>query len=90
MSTIHVKTETGFECDVDENIGNDFEVLDYLSQIQIKQNPLYYPLLVEKMIGPAGKAALTEHVRAGDGFVSDKDIGKEIADIFNSIKGGKN
>ncbi len=90
MSVIHVKTTSGFECDVNEAALNDYEVLDYIAEIQINSNPLFYPLLVKKLLGADGEKALREHVRKDDGFVDNNDIAVEVTDIFTSIKAGKN
>lgn len=89
MAIKHVKTRTGFECDIDEIVLDDMEVLDYLAAID-GQDLTKYPLLLNKLMKPEVKKALYDHVRAEDGRVPYGAFDAEITDIFNGLKGGKN
>ena len=89
MSVIHVKTASGFECDINENVMDDIEVLDYLAAIEGGELRKY-PKLLSKLFAPEVKKALYDHVRTEDGRVPYAAFDTEITDIFNAIKGGKN
>lgn len=89
MSVIHVKTTSGFECDVDNEVLDDIEVLDYLAAIDGGE-VMKYPKLLSKLFAPEVKKALYDHVRTEDGRVPYAAFDAEITDIFNAIKGGKN
>ena len=89
MSVIHVKTASGFECDVNDNVMDDIEVLDYLSAIDSGE-VMKYPKLLSKLFAPEVKSALYDHVRTEDGRVPYDAFAAEITEIFNSLKGGKN
>lgn len=89
MAIVHVKTTSGFECDINENVLDDMEVLDYLASIEGGEL-MKYPKLLSKLFAPEVKKALYDHVRTEDGRVPYAAFETEITDIFNSIKGGKN
>lgn len=89
MAIKHVKTGTGFECDIDEVVLDDMEVLDYLAAID-GQDFTKYPPLLAKLFKPEVKKALYDHIRTPDGRVPYAAFDVEITDIFNGIKGGKN
>lgn len=89
MATIHVKTTSGFECDVNEAVLDDIEVLDYLAAIEGGE-VMKYPHLLSKLFAPEVKRALYDHVRTEDGRVPYATFSAEISDIFNAIRGGKN
>ena len=89
MAIKHIKTGTGFECDIDEIVLDDMEVLDYLAAID-GQDLTKYPLLLNKLLGEAEKKRLFDHVRTPDGRVPYSAFDAEITDIFNGIKAGKN
>lgn len=80
----HIKTATGFECDVDENVMNDMEVVDALADLQSGKNPMAYSVFTRKILGK-NKEALYEHLRTDDGRVPMDAIGNEIADIITSL-----
>lgn len=86
---VHVKTASGFECDVNEQVLDDVEVLDYLVAID-EGDTRKYPRLMAKIFTPETKQALYDHVRTEDGRVPYSAFGAEITDVFNAIKGGKN
>jgi len=89
MATIHVKTESGFECDINEMVLDDMEVLDYLVAID-DGDSTKYPKLLAKILTPEAKKALYDYVRTEDGRVPYAALSPEISDIIHSIKNGKN
>ena len=89
MALKHVKTSTGFECDINESALDDIEILDYLAAIE-GGDIMKYPRLLTKLFPEDVKAALYDHVRTEDGRVPYSAFDAEITDIFNALKGGKN
>lgn len=80
----HIKTATGFECDIDENVMNDMEVVDALADLQNNENPLAYSTFTRKLLGENRKA-LYDHVRNKKGRVPLDAIGNEIASIITAL-----
>lgn len=89
MALKHIKTSTGFECDVNESVLDDVEVLDLLAAIAGGE-VIKYPRLLAKIFPDDVKAALYDHVRTEDGRVPYAAFDAEITDIFNALNGGKN
>lgn len=89
MATIHVKTESGFECDVNDQVVNDMELLELLIEIE-GGNTRMYPRVLAKTLSQEDKKALYDHVRTEDGRVPYDAIAVEINDIYSAIQGGKN
>lgn len=88
MAVVKIKTKSGFECEVDESVANDMEVLDLVVDIE-KGNVLKYPALLAKLMGEETKRRLYNHVRV-DGRVPCDAIDTEITEIFVALNGGKN
>lgn len=88
MAVVKIKTKSGFECEIDEVVVNDMEVLDLVVDIE-KGNALKYPELLDKLMGKETKQRLYDHVRV-DGRVPYAAIDAEITEIFVVLNGGKN
>lgn len=88
MAVKHIKTSAGVEVDVDDAALNDFEVLDFIAEID-GGNVLKYPPLLNKLLGKAGKEALYESLRDENGRVPYEAIDAAVTEIFNNL-GGKN
>lgn len=76
------KTKTGFEFELSENIGNDYEVVELLSDLE--ENPLVLTRLVIKILGKEQAKRLKDHVRDESGLVSTEKMTQEIVDIFQN------
>lgn len=86
---IQGKTESGFEFEIDASVLNDMEMLDALSEV-MGENPLAFPVVCNKLLGPEQKKKLYEHLRK-DGRVPVEAISTEIGDIFKALgEAGKN
>ena len=83
------KTESGFEFEIDANKLDDWEILDQLSEMN-DGNMLYAPKFVKKVLGEEQGKKLVEHCREKDGRVPTEKVIKEIFEIFESLKDGKN
>jgi hypothetical protein len=84
MAIKHIKTASGFECDIDNEVLDDMEVLDDLAEIE-SGKLLKYPALITKLMGESGKRALYDHVRTEDGRVPYTAFEQEITEIFNAL-----
>lgn len=88
MAVVKIKTKSGFECEIDEVVVNDMEVLDLVVDIE-KGNALKYPELLTKLLSEETKRRLYDHVRVA-GRVPYAAIDAEITEIFVALNGGKN
>lgn len=76
------KTKSGFEFEISENIGDDWEMLKFMTKIRESNDILSLPVLVEHVLGAEQAKALEEHCRAEDGHVSTERLSEEFFDIF--------
>lgn len=83
------KTKSGFEFDVDPVVFNDWDVLDYLSEMS-DGNDLIAPKFVKKVLGKEQGKALVDHCRDESGRAPTKAVIEEVLDIINTLKEGKN
>lgn len=84
MALIHVKTESGFECDINTNALNDMRMLDDLVELD-KGNATVYPRVVSKLIAPDDKERLYKHIETKDGIVPIDKFGVELTEIFKAV-----
>lgn len=83
------KTSTGFEFEINENILNDMEILDLVTEIS-EDNMMALSPLINRIIGDQ-KKQLYDHVREKDGRVPVDKVSSEIVEIFNACgNAGKN
>lgn len=85
-----VKTKSGFECEIDEEILDDYDFLELLCEID-DGNLNLTAKMVDRLMGtPEQKKRLKDHVREESGRVSARKLLAEVAEILNSSKEGKN
>ena len=77
---LKVKTSTGFECKIDENVLNKYKFVKLLGKIE--KAPQAVPELIEMLLGEQ-EEKMIEHL---GGDPDAEQIAKEIGDIFNAIK----
>lgn len=77
---LKVKTQTGFECTIDEKILNKYKFIKILGKIE--DSPQAITDIVEMLLGEQ-EEALIEHL---GGDPDAEQIANEIGDIFNAIK----
>ena len=80
---IHIVTESGFEWDFDEDVGDDQELLDAL--VEVDKNPGGYTKAIKMMMGEDGKAALYEHLRNEKGRVPATKVAQAIGEIMKLL-----
>lgn len=81
MANIKIKTKTGFEVTVKDNITDDMELMDDLMDIYTRKSANVKEV-VNRMIGDAQRKKLYEHCRGKDGVVSAQKVLVETEDIF--------
>lgn len=82
------KTQSGFEYQIDENIGDDYELLELMGKVK-NGDQLSIFALIDRILGPEQHNALKEHCRV-DGRVSTLKMNDEIVEIFLNTKQVKN
>lgn len=81
MAKIKIKTTTGFEVTVDDNIVDDMELIDDLMGIYKRESANVKDIVI-RMIGENQRVKLYEHCRGKDGRVSAQKVIGEAEDIF--------
>lgn len=82
------KTSTGFIYSINENVLNNFELLELFAEVD--ENPLLLPKVLTMILGKDGKQALYDHVRLEDGTVPADKISNELLEIINGNSEVKN
>ena len=85
MAVVKGKTKTGFEFELDNELIDDYEVLEMYEDI--KETGLGVRKLLTRLIGEDGYNRLKEHCRKKDGTISAKRIGHEMNDIMSTNVG---
>lgn len=78
------KTKTGFKFEIQEEIANDYEFIENLSQID--EHPEIYPKILKSTLGEVQYEALKNHVRDETGKVPLDKITEEFGDILSNSK----
>lgn len=81
---VHIKTETGFECDFEKEAFNDMELLEAIEDMDKGEAMAFVPF-VRKLFKPEDKARLYDYVREPDGRVPPEKIGAVIHDIIQAL-----
>ena len=76
------KTRTGFEYVIDDNVFDDYEILELMAKVK-NNDPLAIFELIERLLGEEQKDQLKDHVRV-NGRVPMSAINDEIVDIFSN------
>lgn len=87
MALTHIKTSSGFECDLNENSIDDAELLELIADLD-DDNIMAFPRLCRKLLG-AEKEKLYDHIRTEDGRVPYEALNAEIADILHGLNAKK-
>lgn len=83
------QTESGFVFEIEEEVLDDYELLEALCQID-EGDASKTIKMVDMLLGKEQKEKLKEHVRAGGKRVSAKKLIAEVMGIFNAVNEGKN
>ena len=85
---IRGKLSNGFEFHLDENIFDDFELVELYAKVA--KNPIWVGDLAERLLGAEQKKALVEHLRKEDGKVHTTDMFNALKEIEDAIPAAKN
>lgn len=77
------KTKSGFNYHIDENVLQDYELLEAIAETE--KNPIFITKVVRMLLGD-DTDKLKEHVRDENGHVSIEKMNVEITEIFQSQK----
>lgn len=77
-----MKTSSGFEFTVSDNVFDDWELIELLAEVG-NGNALKLPAVLEKLIGAEGAKALKEHCRK-NGRVTTSAMNAEITEIMQT------
>lgn len=83
------KTSSGFEYGLDDDVLDDYELLEMLCDVD-KGNTSLVVDVVKKLLSPEQEKNLREHVRSKKGRVSAKKMIEELGEILASGNTGKN
>jgi len=83
------KTESGFEYKLDDEVLDDYELLETLCDIDNGNNSLITKV-ARQVLGENQLNALKEHLRNDSGRVPASKMTEEITQIFKGAKTGKN
>nr|DAZ49578.1 MAG TPA: hypothetical protein [Caudoviricetes sp.] len=82
-------TSSGFEYNLDETALDDYELLEDLCELD-NGNTARTISALNRLLGTEQKDQLKEHLREENGRVPASKMMVEMAEIFNSVKEGKN
>lgn len=82
-------TESGFEYEISDETLDDYELLEELAEID-SGNMGKLPEVVEDILGTEQKEMLKKHIKGEYGRVSISNMLKELTQILNGNKAGKN
>ena len=86
---MQVKTELGFGCEVEEDVLNDWEILECFQKIDKGESGLIIDV-AEMLLGKEQYEALKAFIKERYGKVKADVMMAEIMSIFNSVKQAKN
>lgn len=88
MEKTHIITSSGFECDIDEAALDDMELLDDLVALD-SGDVSKFSSAIRKILEPADKDRLYEHLRNDSGRVPVSAFGVELGDIIKGLNSKK-
>lgn len=77
-------TTSGFDFQISENVGDDYEILELMARIQKGVDLLAITELIDRVLGEDQKERFKDHCRADDGRVSTERMMTEFFEIFSS------
>lgn len=81
-------TSSGFECEIDEDALDDYELLDALTKVDKGQNDRITDA-VDLLLGDEIKQRLIDHVRKENGRASVEAVVKEFGEILTGLESAK-
>lgn len=95
MDKVHIRTQSGFEVDLDQDAMDDMELSELLDaimdeQADARQKMHAYTNIAQKILGDDGKKALYAHLKNESGRVPHKKVFDEIGDLIKGLGSKKN
>lgn len=89
---VDVTTKSGFECKIDDDLFNDFEMLELVQQTMSDDAMVKLNATIEivKLMFGEYKKPLYEHIKKEHGKVLPEVLEGDIVSVMNSIGKGKN
>ena len=81
MNKISGETKSGFKFEIEEEMLDNMEILDYLSDAD-DGNSLAFPKLLNILLGKDQKKRLYNHLRTEKGNVPSEKVLDELHEIF--------
>lgn len=82
-------TRSGFPFKLDDEVIDDYELLEDLCEID-GGNDAKVPSILTRLLGKEQKESLKDHVRTDTGRVPTSRMMEELMDIFTNNQQGKN
>lgn len=82
-------TRSGFQFKLDDEVIDDYELLEDLCEID-GGNDAKVPSILTRLLGKEQKESLKDHVRTDTGRVPTSRMMEELMDIFTNNQQGKN
>jgi hypothetical protein len=73
-------TTSGFKYELEQERLDNYELLEYI--VELEENPLMLPKVIDLLLGKDQKEKLKEHVRTENGIVPAEKLSDEITEIF--------
>lgn len=83
-----IKTNSGFEIELDDQTLNNMELLDSLTELR-EGDYSQMSRIIPMVLGKEGKKSLYDHLRLPNGRVPADKVDAEISEILNSLNAGK-
>lgn len=81
MNKVSGETKSGFKFEIEEEMLDNMEILDYLSDAD-DGNSLAFPKLLNTLLGKDQKKRLYNHLRTEKGNVPSEKVLNELHEIF--------
>lgn len=78
------KLKNGFAYEIADDWADDMELIELYAKVQ--KDGMYFPELLDKILGEDQKAALYDSLRDKKGKVHVQDVADAIAEIFSQEK----
>lgn len=80
-----IKTKSGLDLKIDENILDDMELFDAVAELQ-DGNGMLLPKIVGKVFGEQ-KKTVYDHCRTEDGRVPVQAVSEIVSEVFDALNG---
>lgn len=87
---INLKTKVGFVVKINEEMLDDWELIELIDEIASGENPLAMIGVCKKLLGDKQYANLKNYLKRKEGMVKTSTMSDIILEIFNSNKELKN